>query len=74
MENIINNYKKIIENYKNFNTNIRNINEDIKNLENVHHLYIRSVDTSAINYSVYVDDIKHQINLTRIEYEYINQI
>jgi hypothetical protein len=74
MEKIINNYKKIIENYKNFNGNIRNINEDIKNLENIHHLYIRSVDTSAINYSVYIDDIKHQINLTRIEFEYINQI
>ena len=74
MEKITNNYKKIIENYKNYNANIRNINEDIKNLENIHHLYIRSVDTSAINYSVYIDDIKHQINLTRIEFEYINQI
>ena len=71
---ITDNYKKIIENYKKYNTNIRNINDDIKNLENIHHIYINSIDMTSINYSVYVDDIRHQINITRIEYNYINEI
>ena len=82
MENIENpdikkindNYKKIIDNYKKCTKNIKNISEDIKNLENVHQVYINSGDLSSLNYSVYVDDIKHQINITKIEYEYINQI
>ena len=82
MENIENpdikkindNYKKIIGNYKICTKNIKNISEDIKNLENVHQVYINSGDLSSLNYSVYVDDIKHQINITKIEYEYINQI
>lgn len=73
--NIINNkYKKIIDNYRNYNLNIKNINDDIKNLENIHHVYINSGDMSSVNYSVYVDDIKHQINITRLEYDYINNI
>jgi hypothetical protein len=73
--NIINDkYKKIIDNYRNYNLNIKNINDDIKNLENIHHVYINSGDMSSVNYSVYVDDIKHQINITRLEYDYINNI
>jgi len=68
------NYKKIIDNYKQCVTNIRNINEDIKNLENIHHVYTNSGDLSSLNYSIYVDDIKHQINITKLEYEYVNQV
>ena len=67
-------YKNIIENYKKYNLNIRNTNDDIKKIENVHTNYINSGDLSSINYSIYVDDIKHQINIIRIEYEYINHI
>ena len=67
-------YQNIIDNYKSYNDNIKNVNEDIKKLEGVHHIYINSADMSSLNYSIYVDDIKHQINITRIEYEYINNI
>jgi hypothetical protein len=68
------NYKKIIENYKSIYTNIKNIFEDIKVLEGVHNIYINSIDMSSLNYSIYVDDIKHQINITQLEYNYINKI
>lgn len=74
IESINKKYKKIVDNYKNYNENIKNINDDIKNLENIHHIYINSGDMSSVNYSVYVDDIKHQINITRVEYNYINNI
>jgi hypothetical protein len=74
IKKINDNYKKIISNYKNCTKNIKNISEDIKNLENIHQVYINSGDLSSLNYSVYVDDIKHQINITKLEYEYINQI
>jgi hypothetical protein len=67
-------YQNIIDNYKSYNDNIKNVNEDIKKLESVHHIYINSADMSSLNYSIYVDDIKHQINITRIEYDYINSI
>jgi hypothetical protein len=67
-------YKNIINNYKNCGINIKNISEDIKNLENIHHIYINSGDSSSLNYSVYIDDIKHQIDITKLEYEYISQI
>lgn len=67
-------YKAIIEKYKQYIINIKNVNEDIKKLESVHHIYINSADMSSLNYSIYVDDIKHQINITRIEYDYINNI
>ena len=74
IESINKKYKKIVDNYKKYNENIKNINDDIKNLENIHHIYINSGDMSSVNYSVYVDDIKHQINITRVEYNYINNI
>jgi hypothetical protein len=67
-------YNKIIDNFTNYNTNIKNIYEDIKKLESVHNIYINTADMSSVNYSIYVDDIKHQINLTRIEYDYVNNI
>jgi hypothetical protein len=71
---ITNIYTKIIDNFKNYNTNIKNIYSDIKKLESVHHVYINTADMSSVNYSIYVDDIKHQINITRIEYDYVNDI
>lgn len=73
--NIINEiYNKIIDQFTNYNINIKNIYEDIKKLESVHNIYINTADMSSVNYSIYVDDIKHQINLTRIEYDYVNNI
>lgn len=67
-------YNKIIDNFKKYNINIKNIYEDINKLESVHHVYTNTSDMTSVNYSIYVDDIKHQINITRIEYEYINNI
>jgi len=74
IKNLNQKYQKIIDNYKLYNDNIKNINEDIKKLESVHNIYINSADMSSLNYSIYVDDIKHQINITRLEYDYINNI
>jgi len=68
------NYNKIILNYKNIKTNIQNIYNDIKKLEGVHNVYINSNDLSSVNSSIYVDDIKHQINITQVEYEYVEKI
>ena len=66
-------YKKIVENYKSIHANLKNISEDIKVLEGVHNIYINSIDMSSLNYSIYVDDIKHQINITKNEYDYISK-
>jgi hypothetical protein len=74
IKKIDNKYRNIIEKYKQYINNIKNVNEDIKKLESVHNVYINSVDMSSLNYSTYVDDIKHQINITRIGYDYINDI
>ena len=65
-------YNKIIDNYKSIHSNLKNISEDIKVLEGIHNVYINSIDLSSLNYSIYVDDIKHQINITKNEYDYIN--
>ncbi len=67
------NFNKIIDNYKSIYLNLKNIFEDIKVLEGVHHVYINSIDMTSLNYSIYVDDIKHQINITKTEYDYINK-
>jgi len=69
IKNINQVYNKIIDHFTSYNTNIKNIYEDIKKLESVHHIYINTADMSSVNYSIYVDDIKHQINITRIEYD-----
>jgi hypothetical protein len=74
IKNLNQKYQIIIDNYKLYNDNIKNVNEDIKKLESIHHIYINSADMSSLNYSVYVDDIKHQINITRLEYDYINNV
>jgi len=74
IKNITEKYTKIIENYKKYNKNVKNIYEDIKKLDSVHNVYINAADMSSMNYSIYVDDIKHQINITRLEYNYINDV
>ena len=74
LEEINEKYNKIISNYKNIKFNIQNIYNDIKKLEGVHNVYINSNDLSSLNSSIYVDDIKHQINVTEIEYEYVEKI
>ena len=67
-------YDTIILNYKNLIENLANISTDIKKLENVHNAYINNEDMNSLNYSIYVDDIKHQINLTKMEYKYISDL
>lgn len=71
---ISDNYTKIIENYKSIYSSLKNILQDIKLLENIHNVYINSIDLTSLNYSIYVDDIKHQITITELEYDYINNI
>jgi hypothetical protein len=73
LNQITSKYNKIIDNYKSIYTNLKDISEDIKVLEGVHNVYINSIDMSSLNYSIYVDDIKHQINITKNEYEYISK-
>jgi len=67
-------FNKIVENYKNLNDNLKNIYNDIKKLENVHNTYINNDEMSSLNYSTYVDDIRHQINITNIEYIYLSDV
>ena len=67
-------YDSIISNYKSLLENLSNISSDIKKLENIHNAYINNEDMSSLNFSIYVDDIKHQINLTKMEYKYISDV
>ena len=67
-------YDSIISNYKSLNGNLSNISCDIKKLENIHNAYINNEDMNSLNFSIYVDDIKHQINLTKMEYKYISDL
>lgn len=67
-------YDSIISNYKSLIENLSNISSDIKKLENIHNAYINNEDMSSLNFSIYVDDIKHQINLTKMEYKYISDV
>ena len=67
-------YDSIISNYKSLIENLSNISSDIKKLENIHNAYINNDDMSSLNFSIYVDDIKHQINLTKMEYKYISDV
>ncbi len=62
----------IIENYKEMLKNITNISDDIKKLEHVHNMYINSGKLDMLNNSIYVDDIKHQIDIIKIEYDYMS--
>jgi len=67
-------FDSITANYKSLMENLSNISSDIKKLENIHNTYINNEDMSSLNFSIYVDDIKHQINLTKMEYKYISDL
>jgi hypothetical protein len=54
--------------------NITNVSDDIKKLENVHGMYINSGKLDMLNNSIYVDDIKYQIDIIKIEYDYMTKI
>ena len=73
-EQIKNSFKIICGNYNIIKNQINNIAHDIKKLENVHTVYITSEQIDKLNYSTYVDDIKHQIETIKIEYNYLNDI
>ena len=65
-------FNVIIENYKGILNNITNISDDIKKLEHVHNMYINTGKLDMLNNSIYVDDIKHQIDIIKIEYDYMS--
>ncbi len=65
-------FSVIIVNYKEMLKNITNISDDIKKLEHVHNMYINSGKLDMLNNSIYVDDIKHQIDIIKIEYDYMS--
>jgi hypothetical protein len=65
-------FNAIIQNYKDILNNITNISDDIKKLEHVHNMYINTGKLDMLNNSIYVDDIKHQIDIIKIEYDYMS--
>lgn len=67
-------FKNIYDNYNIIIKQLNNIMHDIKKLETVHKLYITTNQLDNLNYSTYIDDIKHQINIINREYEYLNDI
>jgi len=73
-EQIKNNFKTICCNYNVIKNQINNIAHDIKKLENIHTVYITSEQIDKLNYSTYVDDIKHQIETIKREYNYLSDI
>lgn len=73
-ENFIENFNVIISNYKHILKNITNISHDLKKLENIHSIYISTGNFDMLNHSIYVDDIKHQIEIIKIEFEYMTDI
>jgi hypothetical protein len=73
-ENFTENFNIIVGNYKNIHKNITNIGHDLKKLENIHSIYISNGNFDMLNHSIYVDDIKHQIEIIKIEFEYMSNI
>lgn len=67
-------FKNIYENYNIIIQQLNNIVHDIKKLETIHKIYISNSQLDNLNYSTYIDDIKHQINIINREYEYLNDI
>lgn len=74
LDNFLEKFNIIMTNYKTILNNIMNIGDDIKKLENIHHHYINSGHMEILNNSTYVDDIKHQIDIIKIEYDYISKM
>jgi hypothetical protein len=73
-EQLRNNFKNIYDNYNNIIKQLNNIAHDIQKLEGVHKLYISDSQIDNVNYSIYIDDIKHQINIINSEYNYLNNV
>ena len=73
-EQLKNLFKIIFNNYNTIIEQLNNIVHDIQKLETVHKLYISNSQLDNLNYSTYVDDIKHQINIINREYNYLNDI
>ena len=73
-EQLKNNFKNIYDNYNIVIKQLNNIAHDIQKLENIHKLYISNSQIDNVNYSIYIDDIKHQINIINAEYNYLNNV
>ena len=67
-------FKLISNNYNVIKQNISDTYNNIKKVENVYEIYINSEQIDSVNYSVYIDDIKHQVDITLVEYQYIYDI
>jgi hypothetical protein len=74
LDSFLEKFNVIMINYKTILNNIMNIGDDIKKLENIHHHYINSGHMEILNNSTYVDDIKHQIDIIKIEHDYISNM
>jgi hypothetical protein len=74
IEGFFEKFNLIVENYRAIMKNITNVSDDIKKLENVHGMYINSGKLDMLNNSIYVDDIKYQIDIIKIEYDYLSKI
>jgi len=73
-EQLKNNFKNIYDNYNVIIKQLNNIAHDIQKLQGVHKLYISNSQIDNVNYSIYIDDIKHQINIINCEYKYLNDV
>ena len=74
IEGFLGKFNIIVSNYRSIMKNITNVSDDIKKLENVHGMYINSGKLDMLNNSIYVDDIKYQIDIIKIEYDYMTKI
>ena len=64
----------ILNNYKTIESNNKLTHYNIKKVENVYEIYVNSEQIDSVNYSIYIDDIKHQVDITLVEYKYIVDI
>jgi hypothetical protein len=69
-----NNFNIIFNNYTTIDESKNKILYNIKKVENIYQTYINSKQIDSVNYSIYIDDIEHQVNITYIEYNYICNI
>ena len=67
-------YELILNNYKTIETNNKATYQNIKKVDNVYEIYINSEQIDSVNYSIYIDDIKHQVDITLVEYKYSNEV
>jgi hypothetical protein len=74
MDDIKKLFDLVFNNYKNIESLNRNTLLNIRKVENVYQIYINSEQIDSVNYSIYIDDIKHQVDITLIEYKYICDI